>query len=58
MAIIVLNRHRAVGKFIATHVNDEDNGVAKCDPIGGTQKTMLINESGPAWERYMGANLR
>ena len=58
MAIVVLNRHRAVGRSIAMHVDDEDKGVAKCDTLGGTQKTILINESGPAWERYMGANLR
>ena len=28
------------------HVDDEDKGVAKCDTLGGTQKTILINESG------------
>ncbi len=28
------------------HVDDEDKGVAKCDTLGGTQKTTLINESG------------
>ena len=48
-----------VGKDVATalgnsntsdalrkHVDDEDKGVAKCDTLGGTQKTTLINESG------------
>lgn len=28
------------------HVDNEDKGVAKCDTLGGTQKTTLINESG------------
>ena len=28
------------------HVDDEDKGVAKCDTLGGTQKTTLINKSG------------
>jgi len=28
------------------HVDDEDKGVAKCDTLGGNQKTTLINESG------------
>ena len=44
--------------IVVLNVDDEDRGGAKCDTLGGTQKTMLINESGPAWERYMGANLR
>ena len=30
---------------IIKHVDNEDNGVAKCDPIGGTQKLTFINES-------------
>ena len=28
------------------HVDDEDKGGAECDTLGGTQKTILINESG------------
>jgi prophage antirepressor-like protein len=28
------------------HVDAEDKGVAKCDTLGGAQKTTLINESG------------
>ena len=35
-----------MGRTIATHVDDEDKGVAKCDTLGGTQKTILVYESG------------
>ena len=48
-----------VGKDVATalgyinprdtfkrHVDEEDKGVAKCDTLGGTQETTIINESG------------
>ena len=48
-----------VGKDVATalgynnprdafkkHIDEEDKGVAKCDTLGGTQETTIINESG------------
>lgn len=28
------------------HIDEEDKGVAKCDTLGGTQETTIINESG------------
>lgn len=31
---------------LAKHVDDEDKGVVKCDTLGGTQNTTVINESG------------
>lgn len=31
---------------IATHVEPEDKGVAKCDTLGGKQDLVIINESG------------
>lgn len=31
---------------IATHVEEEDKGVAKCDTLGGKQDVVVINESG------------
>lgn len=31
---------------IATHVDDEDKGVAKCDTLGGKQNLTIVNESG------------
>jgi prophage antirepressor-like protein len=31
---------------LSKHVDSEDKGVAKCDTLGGAQKTIFINESG------------
>lgn len=33
-------------KALADHVDEEDKGVMKCDPLGGTQEMTVINESG------------
>ena len=34
------------GCAIASHVNEEDKGVTKCDTLGGAQDMVIINESG------------
>ena len=36
------NYRDAIGK----HVDNEDKGVVKCDPLGGSQDLSVINESG------------
>ena len=41
MALGYSNYRDAIWK----HVDNEDNGVAKCDTLGGTQKLTFINES-------------
>ena len=33
-------------KALADHVDEEDNGVTKCDTLGGVQEMTIINESG------------
>ena len=34
------------GCAIASHVDEEDKGVTKCDILGGAQDMVIINESG------------
>ena len=38
--------YKNVPDAISKHVDIEDKGVAKCDTLGGNQKTTIVNESG------------
>ena len=38
--------YKNVPDAIGKHVDIEDKGVAKCDTLGGNQKTTIVNESG------------
>lgn len=41
-----IDRHHESGCAIASHVDEEDKGVTKCDILGGAQDMVIINESG------------